>query len=94
MADPPQNRFTLTEMSQRLFIRACHTSLQLITELTISLLHLTIMSGKERFHIDKKRNIIIMGNTDVSKVLGFMNRSIKDFNCGIVSILNFQEKII
>ena len=52
------------------------------------------MSGKERFHIDKKRNIIIMGNTDVSKVLGFMSRSIKDFNCGIVSILNFQEKII
>ena len=33
-----------------------------------------------------------MGNTDVSKVLGFMNRSIIDFNCGIVSILDFQEK--
>ena len=33
-----------------------------------------------------------MGNTDVCKVLGFMNRSMIDFNCGIVSILDFQEK--
>ena len=33
-----------------------------------------------------------MSDTNVSKVLGFINRSIIDFNFGIVSILDFQEK--
>ena len=51
------------------------------------------MSAKKRFHIDKKKkDPYHMSDTNVSKVLGFINRSIIDFNFGIVSILDFQEK--
>ena len=65
-----QNWFDLTEMSQRPCIRACHTSLPiLLTELSIRLLYHTMLSTKKMFPFDKKRNILIMGNSDVSKVL-------------------------